>query len=59
MTLDDIRSAYRINHHRIEFSLNNVRNAGLQTYEAEKKLLVENIQSQIDYLNKIKEELKK
>lgn len=57
MTLDDIRSAYRVNHHRIEFSLNNVRNAGLQTYEAEKKLLVENIQSQTDYLNKIKEEI--
>ena len=59
MTLDDIRSAYRINHHRIEFSLNNVRNAGLQTYEAEKKQLIENIDWQVAFLNKMKDELKK
>ena len=59
MTLDDIRSVYRINHHRIEFSLNNVRNAGLNTYEEDKKQLIENIEWQVAFLNKMKEELKK
>ena len=57
MDTKEARDLYRHYHLRIECSFNNYTNAGLDTYKFSKQQLIENIQSQIDYLTKIKEEI--
>ena len=58
MDTKELRDTYRQFHLRIEWSFNNYMNANLDTYKFSKKQLTENIQSQIDYLTKIKEEIR-
>lgn len=59
MDTKELRDKYRQFHLRIEWSFNNYANAGLETYKFSKQQLIENIQCQIDYLTKIKEEILK
>ena len=59
MSCKEMRDNYRLFHNRLEFGLNRVINANLNDYDEAKKQLAENIQAQITYLNKIKEEINK
>jgi hypothetical protein len=54
-----MRDTYRLFHNRLEFGLNRVINANINDYDEAKKQLAENIQAQIEYLNKIKMEVMK
>ena len=58
METKELRDTYRQFHLRIEWSFNNYMNAKLDTYKFSKQQLIENIQSQVDYLTKIKEEIR-
>lgn len=58
MEIKELRDTYRQFHLRIEWSFNNYANAGISTYVDCKKELAQNIQCQIDYLTKIKEEIR-
>ena len=59
MSCKEMRDTYRLFHNRLEFGLNRVINANINDYDEAKKQLAENIQAQIEYLNKIKMEVMK
>ena len=57
MEIKEMHEGYRRNHHNLELSFTNYRGANLVNIERYKKQMIQNIDWQVSYLNKIKKEI--